>query len=91
MSELEISEAKFKMAEFDSDNRYIRQVGNPAEAVAWMVEGPSIRLTPGSGGTDGQYAWSFECGPVIIRSFYDISPTSPVAPMGFANSKPIAL
>lgn len=65
---------------FSTANRYIRQVANPADGMAWMVEGPSIRLlfspTP---------YWLFECGPYAIGSLH------PDFYGGFAIDRLIAL
>lgn len=80
MSTLEISEHRFALDTFDSAFRYIREVVNSDEAVMTMVQGPTIRIIPGSSSTD----WVFECGDYKIAQ--NASPA-----LGFADSRAIAL
>lgn len=72
--------------EFSTANRYPRQVALLADAIATMVEGPSISVNMGGSGTQG-FSLRYECGDltkVAGRSGSTIA-------TGFAVDKPIGV
>ena len=74
---------------FSTENRYVRQVADPLDAVMTMVEGPSIAINTGVSGSNGYFAWRFECGALTMAGGSNGVVTAPAA--GFAVDRVIAL
>lgn len=74
--------------EFSTANRYPRQVALLADAIATMVEGPSmsVSMVP-SGGSAQAVSWRFECGDLTKAGGYSGAGIA----TGFAVDKPIGV
>ncbi|MBX9684730.1 MAG: hypothetical protein K2X41_13175 [Hyphomicrobium sp.] len=68
----------------DTNNRYLRQVANPADAMMAMVEGGSMLVTSNRPGND-DFNWRYECGSLTFASGRNPPGT------GFALTRLIAL
>ena len=73
---------------FSTQNRYVRQVANPANAMMAMVEGPSIAISFETEGSTFTFNWRYECGS-LTRVGGNPSVGPPAA--GFATDRLIAL
>lgn len=74
--------------EFSTANRYTRQVAILADAIATMVEGPSMSvLMVSTGGSSQGVSWRYECGDLTKHGGHSGSGIA----TGFAVDKPIGV
>lgn len=73
--------------EFSTVNRYPRQVALMADAIATMVEGPSMSVAMGTAAGQGFVSWRYECGDLTKYGGYSGAGIA----TGFAVDKPIGV
>lgn len=74
---------------FSTVNRHVRQVSDVADAVMWMVEGPSIRVEQIGSGGNIYAGWRVQIGPLdVVSNTFDLGP---IPAGGYNTARPIAL